>query len=172
MSTLEEAASSRGVNLDLGENIFLDIYLTGSITKPKLKIIPIGSGGKTLKDVVKDKITKEVGILKDTITKEFEKKTSEIKDTVAKVIKTKVDTIKTQVEGKLKEKSDQVLGKIKDQVKEKVDSTIIGTVKDSLESKIGDKVGDILGEKGKAEIDSLKEKLNDWNTFKKKKNNN
>jgi hypothetical protein len=171
MSTLEEAASSRGVNLDLGENIFLDIYLTGSFTKPKLKIIPIGSGGKTLKEVVKDKITKEVGVLKDTITKELEKKTTEIKDTVVKVIKTKVDTIKSQVEGKLKEKSDEALGKIKDQVKEKVDSTILGTVKDSLESKIGNKVEDVLGEKGKGEIDSLKEKLNDWNPFKKKKKN-
>jgi len=172
MSTLEEAASSRGVELDLGENIFLDIYLTGSIAKPKVKIIPVGSGGKTLNEVVKDKINKEVEVLKDTITQELEKKTEEIKDTISKVINNQVDTIKSKVEDKVKEKTDEVVGQIKDDLKEKVDSTIIGTVKDSLGSKLEETAGEILGKNSKGEIDSLKEKLNDWNPFKKKKKKN
>lgn len=171
MSTLEQAASSKGVNLNLGENIFLDIYLTGSITQPKIKIIPVGSGGKTLKDVVKDKITKEVDVLKDTIGQELEKKTEEIKDTISEVINKEVDTLKSKVEEKVKKETDAVLGKIKDELEEQIDSSILGTVKDSLGNKLEDTAGDILGKNGKAEIDSLKEKLNEWNPFKKKKKN-
>jgi len=172
MSTLEQAASSHGVNLDLGENIFLDIFLTGDISKPKIKIIPVGSGGKTLKEVVKDKIDNEISILKDTINKEIDKKKEELKDTVTSVIKNEVDTIKSKINDEVKEKTEEVKDQIKEKIKEKVDSTILGTVKDSINSQLGDKVEDVLGTNAKSEIDSLKEKLNNWkNPFKKKKKN-
>ena len=39
MSEIEKAATSRGVDISLGENIFMDIYLTGTLMKPKVKII-------------------------------------------------------------------------------------------------------------------------------------
>lgn len=171
MSSLEEAAKSRGVNINLGENIFLDIYITNTIKSPKIKIIPVGSGGKTLQEVVKDKVKEEISVLKDTVSQELEKKTKEIKDSVSKVVKKELDTIKTKVEDKVKKEADIITDKLKDKIGEKVDSSVIGTVKDSLESKIGDKVGDLLKGGTKEDIDSLKEVLNDWNPFKKKKKN-
>lgn len=175
MKTLEQAASSRGVRLDLGEQIFLDIYLTGQLTNPKIKIVPVGSGGKTLKEVVKDKVEEEIDNLRDTVTQELENKTEELKDTITAVVENTIDTVTSEIKEEIKEKTDSIKSdledKIKDEVKETIDSTILGTVKDSLGNELEDKVSDILKDTGKDEIDSLKSVLNDWNPFKKKKKN-
>ena len=124
---LEKEATSRGVNIDLGELIYLDIFLTGSLKQPKIKVIPVGSGGKTLNEVVKDEITKQVDILKDTIQNELEKKTEEIKDTVTRVVTSTVDTLKSQAEEKVRVEVDRQKDKLKDVFKDKVDTCLLYT---------------------------------------------
>ena len=171
MTKIEQEARSRGVDISLGDFIHLDIFLTGSVLKPKVKIVPVGSGGKTLKEVVKDEFNKQVDILKDTVSQEVKKRTDEIKDSVNTVIQNQVDTVRTKVEEKVEEEKDKVLGKLGDKIKEEVDSTIIGGVLDTLGTKVDDKLGDILGGAGKSEVDSIKSKIKDWNPFKKKKDN-
>ncbi len=172
MTKIEQEAKSRGVNISLGEFIYLDIFLTGSVTNPKVKIIPVGSGGKTLKEVVSDEVNKQVDNLKDTISEEVDKRTEVLKDTVNKVIQTKADSARAVVEEKVNEEKDKVLGKLGDSAKEKLDSTIAGGVVDSLKDKVDDKIGDILGNTGQSEVDSIKSKIKDWNIFKKKKKDN
>jgi hypothetical protein len=169
LSTLEKEANARGVKLDIGENIFLDILITGTITKPEIKILPVGSGGKGLDRVIEDKIKKEVTVLKDTISKELEKKTEKLKDSLTRVVDKKLDTLGSQIKDKVKKESDVIGGKIKDKVSEKLDSTLVGTKVDSLGKKVEDKVADILGKNSKKDIDSIKSKINDWNPFKKNK---
>ena len=168
MNRIEQEATSRGVNISLGENVFMDIYLTGTLLSPKVKIVPVGSGGKTLTDVVKDQFDKQTGILKDTIQKEINKKTDELKDTISKVVNSRVDTVKSQVKKEVDKQTDAMKDKLKEQMKEKLDSTVSKTVIDTIGNVLGDKVGDVVGEQ--VEIDSLKEKLKGWNPFKKKKN--
>ena len=170
MSEIEKQASSRGVNIDLGDFVYLDVQVTGTLLKPKVKIIPVGSGGKTLSDVLKDQFTKQTTILKDTLTKEVEKVTTAVKDTVTKVIQEKTDTLKSVVKKEVDKQTEQIKDKIKDKAKEKLDSTIAKNVSDSLAQVAKDKLGGILEKSGGSEVDSLKSKVKDWNPFKKKKN--
>ncbi len=169
MSEIEKLATSRGVNIDLGDFIYLDAHITGTLLKPKIKITPVGSGGKTLTDVLKDEFNKQTTVLKDTITKEVNKKVEEVKDTVSKVIKEKTDTLKAAAQKEIDKKTQEAKDAIAARAKEKLDSTIAKNVSDSLAQVAKDKLGGILGGGVGTDVDSLKSKVNDWNPFKKKK---
>ena len=170
MDVLEKEAKSRGVNLDLGEMIYLDIFLTGTLKNPKIRVLPVGSGGKTLNEVVRDEITKQVDVLKDTITEELEKRTEAIKDTVTKVVEAKVDTLTNQIKDKVKTEAEKQKDVLKDKLKSKLDTTITKVLTDTLQSQLESKAEEVLGTEAKESIDSLKSKIKDWNPFKKKKN--
>lgn len=170
MDFLEKEAQSRGVNIDLGDMIYLDIFVTGTIKNPKFKIIPVGSGGKTLKEVVRNKVNEQVDILKDTVTQELEKRTEAVKDTVTKVIQSKVDTVTNKVKDKAQTEIDKQKDAIKDKLKSKLDTSVTKVLSDTLQSTIENKAKEVLGEDAQQGIDSLKSKIKDWNPFKKKKN--
>ena len=171
MSEIEKQAQSRGVNINLGDFVHLDVFITGSVTNPKVKILPVGSGGKTLTDVAKNAFNEQKEILKDTLTKEINKRTEEVKDTITKVIQKKTDTLRSKVQSELDKKTEEAKQKLKDKAKEKLDSTVAGTIADSLSNAAKDKLGDVLGNGGSSEVDSIKSKIKDWNPFKKKKKN-
>ncbi len=170
MDYLEKEAKSRGVNIDLGEMIYLDIFLTGTLKNPKVKVLPVGSGGRTLNEVVKDEITKQVNVLKDTITKELENRTEVIKDTVTKVVEAKVDTVASQIKDKVNQEVEKQKVVLKEKLKTKLDTAITQVLTDTLQSKLESKAEEVLGAEVKESIDSLKSKIKDWNPFKKKKN--
>ncbi|MDA8693074.1 hypothetical protein N9L92_03360, partial [Saprospiraceae bacterium] len=154
LSTIEQQASSKGINIDLGDFIYLDAHITGTLLKPKIKITPVGSGGKSLTDVLKDQFTQKTTILKDTLTKEVTKKVNEAKDTVAKVIKAKTDTLKAVAKKEIDKKTQEAKDAIAAQAKAKLDSTIAQGVKDSLAKVAKDNLGGVLGKGGGSQVDS------------------
>ncbi len=169
MSEIEKQASSRGVNIDLGDFVYLDAQITGTLLKPKIKIVPVGSGGKTLTDVLKDQFTKQTTILKDTLTKEIDKKVTEAKDMATKVIEEKTDTLKSQVKKEVDKQADIAKEKLKKEAQARLDSTIAKNLSDSLAQAAKNKLGGVIGGAGGTEVDSLKSKLDKFNPFKKKK---
>ena len=170
MSEIEKQAKSRGVDINLGDFVYLDAYITGTLLKPKVKIIPVGSGGKTLSDVLKDEFVKQTTILKDTIRQEVDKVTTAAKDSVIRVIDQKTEVLKDTLKSEAQKQTDKIAEQLKDKAKEKLDSTLATTVTDSLAQAAKDKVGDIIGNTGNTQIDSIKDKVSKWNPFKKKKN--
>jgi len=156
---LVEEAKKRGVDIDSGDKVKLNINVTGSMLNPTFKIIPVGTDGSvTYEDKLKD-------IAKATVEK--------AKDSIITTATTVVDSVKTAVEEKVEVVKDSVktvvekeAGKIVEAGKNKagalLDSVLIKNVplldslklKDSL--KVKDKVKDIL---------------KDFNPFKKKKGN-
>ena len=170
MDFIEKEAQSRGVNIDLGEMIYLDIFLTGHIKNPKLKVLPVGSGGKTLNQVVKDEVIKQVDILKDTLTQELEKRTEKAKDSITKVIRQKTDTITQQVKDRAKTEVNKQKDILKDKLRSKLDTTVTQVLTDTIQTRLEEKAREVLGNQSNAEIDSLKSKIKDWNPFKKKGN--
>lgn len=162
-------ASKKGVNVNLGDFVYLDIEVTGKLTNPKIKVIPKGSGGQTAKDIVTNKIEDVKETVKDTIKKEVDKKVKNAKDEAIAKANKEIDKAKTKVE----EEKDKLLEKgkeaAKDKIKDVVDSETGGAVVDTIASKVNDKLGDIIeNEKAKEEIDKMKEKLKKWDPFKKK----
>jgi len=170
MDYLEKQATSRGVDIDLGDMIYLDIFITGNIKNPKLKVLPVGSGGKTIQEVVKDEVVKQTEVLKDTITQELEKRTETIKDTIVDLVESKLDTVATELKDKIKKETEKQKDKLKEELKERLDSTAADILTDTLQVKLEQKAEEILGGQAKEGIDSLKSKIKDWNPFKKKKN--
>ncbi len=170
MDFLESEAKNRGVNIDLGDMIYLDIFITGSLKNPKIKVLPVGSGGKTLRETITDEINDQVDILKDTLRTELENKTEQVKDTITKVVEAKVDDAKSKVEDAIRSKLEMQKESAKDKLKGKLDSTVTKVIKEKASEKVGQAAKDVLGSNAATEIDSLKEKLNNWNPFKKKKN--
>ena len=162
-------AGKKGVNVDLGDYIYLDIKLTGKLSNPKIKVIPKGSGGKTAKDIVTDKVIDVKKTVEDTIRKEVDKKVKETKDEAIARANEEYEKAKAKAEAE----KDKLIEKGKEKVKEKVgtvvDSEVGGAAVDTIVSKINDKAGDIINnEKAKEEIDKMKEKLKKWDPFKKK----
>ena len=143
---ITKEASKLGVNINQGDFIDLDINILGSITSPKIKITPTGSGGKTFKETAGE-------TLKDIKDKAIEDAKKKLADETEKV-------------------KDEVTKKVEDEVKKQVDKTkeqVKDKVKDEVKDEVGKKVEETLGEDAKKEADKLKDKVKDLNPFKKKK---
>ncbi len=162
-------ANKKGVNIDAGDFIYMDIILTGSIKNPKIKIIPKGSGGQTAKDIVRNEIDNVKQTVEDTIRKTVDKKVKVAKEEVMK----KTDVVVDKAKEKANQEKDKAVEKGKEVVKEKVgtviDSAIGSAVSDTLAKKVESKIDDVLGDKADKEIDKIKDKLGKWDPFKKKK---
>jgi len=102
LSFLSKEASKIGVNIDNGDFINVLINLTGTMSSPKIKITPTGSGGQSIKDVAANVVSQ----VKETV-----------KDTVTKVVTAKIDDGKEKLaaeKARLEAEADAKIKKIKD----------------------------------------------------------
>ena len=164
---LAKEAQKRGVDIDNGDMVKLNINMTGSMAKPIFKIIPVGTDGtvsfeEKANEIVKATVDKAVDSVKTTVNQKV--------DSVKNVVQTQVDSVKTvvnEVKDSLKvvaqEKTDQVLDKGKAEASKIIDSVLVKNIPalDSLLLKDSSKV-----------TDKVKDILKDFNPFKKKKNGN
>lgn len=167
LSFIEKEAGKRGVDVDLGDMIFLDIQLTGSITNPKIKIIPTGSGGKSVKNIIKDELTNQADKLKDTISKEVKKKVDQVKSQVEDKVNEETEKAKTKVRDRVNKEVDKTKEKVEEVVKDKVKEEVKKQVEEKAGEVVKDKVDDVLEGKGKEVEEKAKDVLKD--IFKKKK---
>ena len=158
---LNGLAKNSGVDIFIGPNIDLDIVLTGSLSKPELKIIPKASSAD-IKTGISNKINEEKEKIEDQIKDKTEEIKTEVKDSVEKVIKEKETAIKTELE----ETKDTIAKEIKTKIQEELDSQLINIIKDTS---VTNKLEKIIPTDKASEIDSIKSKLSNWNPFKKKK---
>ncbi|NNE27931.1 MAG: hypothetical protein HKN09_13890 [Saprospiraceae bacterium] len=164
LENIAKAAQKKGININLGEFIYFDISLKGSLTDPKINIQPTGSGGESIDEIVREEIKNRVQSAKDSLSKKAEENVELLKDT----IQTRIDAVEDSLKNRAQSALDTTLNKVKDKVNSKVDS-LASPLIDSVSSKIKDKLPEVFGKQAQSEIDSIKAKLNDWNPFKKKK---
>ncbi len=151
---LEGEAAKLGVNLDVGDFIYLDVNITGTIKNPKFKIVPKGAGGKSLKDSAKDVVSNVIQDKKNEYTEKANKKIDRVKDSASSVVLNTRDTIIAKAEQRV----DKAVQVAKDTLTSKVKSGVVRVVKDTLVTKLDDKVKDVLGDQS-GELDKLKDKL-------------
>ncbi len=113
---LKKEAGKLGVNVDLGDFIDVQINILGTMKNPKIKIKPLGSGGKSLKDTAKD-------IVDDVVTEAKEK------------VKEKVDEVKTDVKEKVDNKKAELTKKANAEVKKIMDKANLQAKKIKAEAK-------------------------------------
>ena len=173
---LEEKAGKIGLDIGQGEFINVRIDLGGSLLKPLIDITPIGSEGRSLKQQVKDEITQKVNDTRDTIIQVANEKVEQVKDSVTTVVENAIDTVSSKVESEINKQVDTLQSKAKEKIEEKVDTLVHDILGETLDTLINDNVDtllqgtikDILGDKKEAEVDKIKDKIKDWNPFKKK----
>ncbi len=170
---IKTQTSSKGINLDIGDYIYLDIAVTGTLTNPNLKIVPTGSGGQNLKDSVKSQVADEVDKLKDKVMSKTEQEIERRKKEAEARINTEVEKATSQVKDKVNQEVDkakeQVKEKVKDVVKEQVLDTLSTVIKDKVGDQVKDvideKVGEVLGDKADTQIENVKDRLKDIKIF-------
>ena len=164
IENIEKAAAAKGIDIDLGDFIYFDISITGSLTQPIINIQPTGSGGASIDDIIKDEIDNRIETARDSLETRIEEEKDKLKDTVQTEIKKVEDSLKAEAQKTI----DTTLTKVKDSVSTKLDS-LASPILDSLGKQVKDKIPEVFGKQAQSEIDSIKAKINDWNPFKRKK---
>ena len=157
---IANAANSKGINLANGEFIRLKIDLTGSMLAPKFNIVPVAADGETS--------------VQDATKAAVEATVNQAVDSAKTVLNNTKDSIKAEANA-LKDTVASVVDKKVEEAKE----TAKETAKNALDSlKAGGEIGlPTIDDAGKIikdttlgkEIDKVKDKLKDFNPFKKKK---
>ncbi len=168
---IEKEASKLGLNIDQGDYLHLDIKMTGSINNPKIKITPIRSDGSSMKDHVKDAVNQKKDEIKDSIQTKVNETIDSAKDSLENRVNEEIEKAKDKAQEKTNEIVDSTKVIIKEKVGEQVDTVLKQTGLDSLGQKVTEGAKDVLGNKADEGIDKLKDKLKDFNPFKKKKKN-
>ncbi len=150
---LSKEASKAGVNLGQGEFINVRFDLTGTLFSPKVAMKVLGSDGQsTLKEEAAGAVTAVVDKAKDSLTNMANREIDKAKQKVQEAADKATDSLKRLADKKLQEATDKATQQAKD--------------------KIGEKAGDVLGNQGQQKVDEVKDKLNNFDPFKKKKKNN
>jgi hypothetical protein len=164
LTMLEKEASKLGININQGPNIFLDVFMTGKFKSPVFRIVPKTGKGNNIGNAFENKADEIITSVKDSINKELKKKEAELKDTISKRANEELEKIKSKAEAAADKALDSIRSKAKDVLTDKIDSITKGTAVDSLKKK----AQEILDNKAKSEVDKIKEKLKDFDPFKKK----
>ncbi|MGB4960282.1 MAG: AsmA-like C-terminal region-containing protein [Saprospiraceae bacterium] len=164
LSVMEKEASKLGINISQGPNLFVNVIMTGNIKKPAFKITPKTSKGATVQDAVTSKVNETVTTVKDSIEREIRKKEAELKDTITKRANEELDKLKSKADEAANKALDSIKSKARDVVLNQLDTITKGVIPDSLKQK----AKDILDKNSKEEVDKIKDKLKDFNPFKKK----
>lgn len=163
LAQLSAEAKKIGVDLGLGSDLILKFDFGGKVDDPTIKLTPVGTTGTEVKDAVKDKLVEERDKLIDTINTRVQEEKDKLQDKANEKINQQKDTLIKKTEKEI----DKIKEEAQKKIEEQLDSTLIKVVKDST---IKEKVTDILkGTGNTSDIDSIKQKITEWNPFKKKK---
>jgi hypothetical protein len=163
---VEKEASKLGININQGSQIFLNVKMTGTLKKPIFKITPKTSKGQSMAENIETTTKDMIAKAKDSIQMEIKKKEAQMKDTITKRANEELEKVKTQAEKVAEKAIDTIKTKAKEMVLDKLDTLTKGAIPDSLKQK----AKDVMNKKTTEEVDKIKEKLKDFNPFKKKGN--
>jgi hypothetical protein len=165
LNLLSKEASKAGINLAQGEFINVRFDLTGSIASPKIAMKILASDGQsTLKEAATGAATAVVEKAKDSLTNVANRELDKVKDKAKAAADKAADSLKTLADKKIKEATDKITQEAKDKLGKEVG--------EKIGDKVGQKAGEVLGDKGQKKVDEVKDKLDKWDPFKKKKKDN
>ncbi|MDO8366875.1 MAG: AsmA-like C-terminal region-containing protein [Saprospiraceae bacterium] len=149
---LSKEASKAGVNLGQGEFINVRFDLTGTLFNPKVAMKVLGSDGQsTIQEQATGAVTAAVEKAKDSLTNMANREIDKAKQKAQEAADKATDSLRRVADKKLQEATDKATKEAKD--------------------KIGEKAGEVLGDQGQKKVDEVKDKLNSFDPFKKKKKN-
>lgn len=112
-------AKKKGLDVEAGENILLDIGLSGIFSKPDLTFTFKGTEKGAIKSELEKKAGNVVNETREQMESEVEKKKDEIVDKTREVL----DTTRRQVETRVQETIDDMKKKAQSELESRIDST-------------------------------------------------
>lgn len=166
---LIDKMNNKGLNIDAGKYVDVDIEVTGNITSPEVNIRPIRISEVPVTDQVKDQIKEKIVEVKTEVEDSIRTVVDQTVTTIKDTINTKTEEIKDTIAEIVTEVLEEQTENIKDIVIGKTDSLLKDKIPDTLATKVQENVEKIIKENTNVNIDSIKGKIKDWNPFKKKK---
>lgn len=163
ISFLEKEASKLGLNINQGPNIHLDVKITGAYNNPSIKITPVNAAGQNMGSSIKSAVDNQAEVIKDSIRGEVKKAEEKLKDTVRTRVNEEIDIARKKAEDAANKALDSIKNAAKTKVINQVDTLTKGILTDSLKQK----AKDAIQKNSDQEIDKIKDKLKDYNPFKK-----
>jgi len=152
LDLLSKEASKIGVSLAQGEFINVRFDLTGTLFNPKVAMKVLGSDGQSsIQETATGAATALVDKAKDSLTNVANREIDKAKQKAQETADKAADSLKRLADKKLQEATDKATKEAKD--------------------KLGEKAGEVLGQEGTKKAEELKDKLNNFDPFKKKKKN-
>ncbi len=158
LGLLQKEASKLGVNLDVGEFVNVLINFKGTMDNPKVSLKLLGTEGKStledqVKETVKDAVDEQVAKAKAKAQEEADKAKAKAKE--------ELDKAAAAAKAKAKAEIEKAKQKALEEAKDKIGKDVV--------DKVDKKIDEVLDDKTKKTVDDIKDKLDNWNPFKKKK---
>lgn len=164
-SFIEKEAAKKGVDVAQGEFLDVKINIGGMLSSPDLKFTLLGTSGKSMKEEIQEEVQKSIEQAKDSIKREANRKIEQAKDSLKRLGEKELEKAKQKAEEEANKVISDVKEKAKKEIETKIDTLINKTVSDSLKKK----ADEVLKAKTGKEVDDIKDKIKEWNPFKKKK---
>ncbi len=153
---LQSEAGKLGINLAQGENINVLINLTGAITAPKTSLKLLGMDGEedtSLGDQVKEQVRDEA-----------KQKLEEGKQAARDAAQQAADSLRAEAQKRAEQAAKDAAAKAAEELKKKLGNKVDSTAQQKIDS--------LLNQAGGKTADDIKDKLEKFNPFKRKKNGN
>ena len=153
MDLLSKEASKLGVSVAQGEFINVRFDLTGTLFSPKVAMKVLGSDGESsIQETATGAATAVVGKVKDSLTNVANREIDKAREKAQEAADKATDSLKRLADKKIQEATDKATKEAKE--------------------KIGEKAGEALGKEGAKKAEEIKDRVNNFDPFKKKKKNN
>lgn len=158
LDRLTAEANKIGFDIKKSEFVNVGINLGGSLSDPQVKYNLLGSeGSQSLGDAAKETVKQEIENQKEKLEEEIDKKKEAAKAEVESKVNAAVDSAKIAAQKELDKAKDKALDAVKDQV---------GSKADTAAQKLLD---NLLKKDTSNTTDQIKDQLEKFNPFKKKK---
>jgi AsmA-like C-terminal region len=165
-NVLLKEASKYGVNIQNSAFVNVQFNLTGSSLAPKVAMKVLGGDGQsTVQDVVKDQANAMVNKAKDSVTTRANQELDKLKEKA----KQEADKALEAATQAAKAKVDEAKAKAAEELKKRAGEVVKDKVGEEVGKKVDEQLEKVGGDKVKKEADKLKDKLDKWDPFGKKK---
>ena len=96
---------------------------------------------------------------------------NKVKDKANETIDKATDSLRNVAAREAEKLKDKAVDQVKDKVGDVIGKEVGDKVGNQVGTKVSEKAGEVLGDQGKKTVDDVKDKLNSWDPFKKKKKN-
>jgi AsmA-like C-terminal region len=166
LNTVIAEAAKYGVNIKNSEFVNVLFTITGSALAPKLSMKVMGGDGETtMKDAAKAVVTAAVDKAKDSVLTRANEKLDEAKAKAKQAADRALDSATNVAKAKVNEAKDKAIEEAKKRAGDELGKKAGGALDSVLQKAGGD-------DRVKKEADKLKDKLDKWDPFGKKKKDN